>query len=85
MEAALNTSLKFDKTVRDFRALGVEAPDLDGAASAALFRMDVEDGAEYWLALHDFYVITRYNRSAMYALAVHQLAQAIKSRRLAAP
>lgn len=81
MEAALNTSLKFDKTVSDFRALGVEAPGLEGAASAALFRMDLEDGPEYWLALHDFYVITRYNRSAMYALAVHQLAQAIKARR----
>ena len=83
-EAALNAGLKFDKTVRDFRALGLELPGLDGSASAALFRMDLKEGPEYWLALHNFYVITRYNRSAMYALAVHQLAQAIKARHQAA-
>ena len=37
------------------------------------------------LGYRNFYVITRYNRSPMYALAVHQLAQAIRSRVGASP
>ena len=55
--------------------------DLPGHAKAALFKMDLADSTEYWMGLHDFYVITRYNHSSMYALAVHQLAQEIKKRR----
>ncbi len=81
VDEAANKGLALDRTVAEFRALGVEIPEIDGAANAALFRMELEDGMEYWLALHDFYVITRYNRSAMYALAVHQLSQAIKTGR----
>ena len=59
----------------------MEVADLEGDAKAALFRMEQRDGPEYWVGLHDFYVITRYNRSRMYALAVHQLSQTIKAKR----
>lgn len=37
-------------------------------------------GDEYWRVHHNFKVIKRYNNSNKYAMAVHQLAQAIKNR-----
>ena len=40
-----------------------------------------EQEKEYWVTLHNFYVITRYNRSPLYAMAVHQLSEAIRSSR----
>jgi len=39
-----------------------------------------QDGEEYWLGRQNFYAITRYNHSRMYAMAVYQLAQAIREK-----
>lgn len=50
-------------------------PRVEGAT---LLTLQGTAGAEYWLGYRNFYVITRYNRSPMYALSVHQLAQAIR-------
>jgi membrane-bound lytic murein transglycosylase B len=44
---------------------------------AALFMLEADSGNEYWLALNNFYVITRYNRSQMYSMAVVQLSEEI--------
>ncbi|WP_243039987.1 lytic murein transglycosylase B [Dyella sedimenti] len=50
---------------------------LNPGEAASLQSLDGENGAEYWFTFQNFYVITTYNRSPLYALAVHQLAQAI--------
>jgi membrane-bound lytic murein transglycosylase B len=47
---------------------------------AALIELEKLDSKEYFLGLNNFYVITRYNHSDHYAMAVHQLGQAIKNR-----
>jgi membrane-bound lytic murein transglycosylase B len=58
--------------------IGLAGPAPDSReAPAGLFVLEGKDGVEHWAGFHNFYVITRYNRSLMYALAVHQLGQAI--------
>jgi membrane-bound lytic murein transglycosylase B len=58
---------------------------LDGADKAALLALDsTSEQQEYWITLHNFYVITRYNRSPLYAMAVYQLSEAIRTTRAAA-
>jgi membrane-bound lytic murein transglycosylase B len=48
-----------------------EAPD---DLMATLLAAHGDSGMQYWLGFDNFYVITRYNRSTNYALAVHELA-----------
>ncbi|MEP2026354.1 MAG: lytic murein transglycosylase B [Reichenbachiella sp.] len=55
---------------------------INSSELASLQVMDKEDGSEeYWMTFKNFYVITRYNHSPLYALAVFQLGEAIKSAR----
>jgi membrane-bound lytic murein transglycosylase B len=50
---------------------------LNPGAPTSLQSLEGANGMEYWFTFQNFYVITKYNRSPLYALAVHQLAQAI--------
>ncbi len=45
----------------------------------ALVTLEGSDGEEHFLGLNNFYVITRYNHSNHYAMAVYQLSQRLKS------
>ena len=81
LDSLANTQWKPSQTIGEFKRQGVQADGLADETSATLMRMDGADGPEYWLGMHDFYVITRYNHSRMYALAVLQLAEAIQAAR----
>ena len=52
-------------------------------ALSSLIKLDAGERDEYWLGLHNFYVITRYNHSNLYAMAVYQLSQEILAARQA--
>ncbi len=64
-------------------ALGITpSQDLPGDPLVSLIALENESGMEYWLGLQNFYVITRYNHSELYAMAVTQLAKEIHARHL---
>lgn len=50
-------------------------------SDVGLLEFDGADGKEYWVALNNFFVITTYNHSPLYAMAVYQLAQEIANQR----
>jgi peptidoglycan lytic transglycosylase B len=65
-------------TVAEFAEAGVTVDEeLDSQQKVTAMKFALEDSYEYWLGLHNFYVITRYNHSAMYAMSVYQLSQGI--------
>ncbi len=54
--------------------------ELDPDTAVALVKLEQRNRAEYWAGLQNFYVITRYNHSELYAMAVYQLSLLIKAR-----
>jgi membrane-bound lytic murein transglycosylase B len=66
---------------QEMREYGIKLPADAPDAPAALIDLVTPDApTEYWLGYQNFYVITRYNRSSFYAMAVWQFAQALKER-----
>ncbi len=66
-------------SLEDLRKSGVQFAAPGSPAQAALIELETpERPSEYRVALQNFYVLTRYNRSAFYASAVHDLAQELR-------
>lgn len=76
-ESILNDSLTPKRTVAELAALGFghESKGVSDDMQATAVKLRVKNGEEYWLGLKNFYAITRYNRSSLYAMAVYQLSR----------
>ncbi|MCK5871986.1 MAG: lytic murein transglycosylase B [Methylococcales bacterium] len=75
---ALFDDLKPQSTVAQLQALNIDIPpNIPPQALAKLLEYQQVSAPEFWVGLTNFYVITRYNHSQMYALAVYQLGDAI--------
>jgi membrane-bound lytic murein transglycosylase B len=76
----LNSIVPPTLTVDQWREQGINPVSwLPPTTRVIAFQFEGANGAEYWFGLQNFYTITRYNRSPMYAMAVYQLSQSIKS------
>jgi len=63
-----------------FNQLKPHQKDHKTQAEYTVLQLDMADGSQqYWQGFHNFYVISRYNHSHMYVMAVFQLAEAIKA------
>ena len=79
--ALVEQGIKPHASLASIRAKGVGfTTEADETEQGALLQFETKDGYEYWVGLANFYAITRYNHSQLYALAVFQLAQRIRER-----
>jgi len=70
---------KPSKPVSHWRERGLEPIlPLDKRHLAQPLKLEGVHGTEYWLGFHNFYVITRYNRSHLYAMATYHLSRELR-------
>ncbi len=73
---------KPDRTLAEINdALDEKLPrEIDPGSEAVVIKLEQKNDTEYWAGYDNFYVITRYNHSNLYAMAVYQLSEAIRDR-----
>ena len=78
--AVLNRGLKPDSTVLKLANKGYRATVKVSEQPAGAVELQGKGGAEYWLGLKNYFVITTYNQSRLYAMAVNQLSELVGDR-----
>ncbi len=82
-KALINDKGKPDMTIKEAAKAGITPlscresqhcfDKLDKKMPVALIQLEGDNGAEFWLVTDNFYTITRYNHSVLYAMAAYQL------------
>lgn len=75
----IRKNLKPKLTLTELAAHGItidNAPDT--TLKASLIELENQGQNEYWIGYRNFYVISRYNHSALYSMAVYQLATELR-------
>lgn len=81
-QSLLEKGLKPSIKASELQQYGVTTEtDIDPDTQVGLIELENADSREYWVVFNNFYVITRYNRSPLYAMAAYQLSQAIAEQR----
>ncbi len=74
----VNWDMKPNVSVAELREAGVTfQQSLAPETETTLLQLDAGNAEEHWLGFNNFYVITLYNNSMLYAMAVYQLSQEI--------
>ena len=74
-------NLRLDETIDGLNAQGVRVDSaVPGNTSVVLLLAEQQDGPTYRVGFNNFHALTRYNHSALYAMAVDELARAIALR-----
>lgn len=81
-DSAITSGLKLEHNVAGLKSAGIVPVDeIADDKQALAFKLEGKRGAEFWVGLKNFEVITRYNRSQLYAMAVYQLSEEIRQAR----
>lgn len=76
----LEKGLKPSIPLADLTNSGIQIKrEIEGNPMSSLLVYKQEKGEDYWVAFQNFYTITRYNHSHLYAMAVYQLSQEISN------
>jgi membrane-bound lytic murein transglycosylase B len=77
----LKDDLKFSFPAKQLTQYGINpGVALNPEQQVKLLEFETKSGHEYWLGFDNFYVISRYNHSKLYSMAVFQLATEIRAR-----